>query len=47
MNLLRSHRHEIFTETINKIALSADNDKIFILPDQIHTYALGHKSIKT
>ena len=47
MNLLRSHRHEIFTETINKIALSRDDDKRFILPEQIHTYALGHKLIKT
>ena len=41
MNLLRSHRHEIFTETINKIALSADDDKRFILPYRIHTLALG------
>ena len=27
MNLIRSPRHEVFTETINKIALSANDDK--------------------
>ena len=37
------HRHEIFTETINKIALSVDDDRRIILPDQIHTYSLGYK----
>ena len=46
MNLIRSHKHEILTETINKIGLSADDDKRITLPDQIHTYSLGHKSIR-
>jgi len=27
MNVIRSHHHEVFTEQINKIALSADDDK--------------------
>ena len=43
MNVIRSHRHEIFTETINKIALSADDDKRITLHDLIHSYSLGYK----
>ena len=27
MNVIRSHKHEIFTEEVNKIALSAADDK--------------------
>ena len=27
MNVIRSHHHEIYTEEINKVALSADDDK--------------------
>jgi len=41
MNVIRSHHHEVFTEQVNKTALSADNDKRIILPDQIHTLAHG------
>ena len=26
MNVIRSHKHEIFTETINKVALSSEDD---------------------
>ena len=42
MHVIRSHRHELFTEEINKIALSANDDKIVILEDGIHTLAHGH-----
>ena len=42
MNVIRSHRHELFTEEINKIALSANDDKRVILEDGIHTLAYGH-----
>ena len=42
MNVIRSHRHELFTEEINKIALSANDDKRVILEDVIHTLAHGH-----
>ena len=42
MNVIRSHRHELFTEEINKIALSANDDKRVILEDGIHTLAHGH-----
>jgi len=31
MNVLRSYKHKVFSETINKIALSAKDDKIIIL----------------
>ena len=42
MNVIRSHKHDIFTEEINKVALSADDDKRIILEDGIHTLAYGH-----
>ena len=45
MNVIRSHLHEIYTEEINKIALSADDDKRIILEDGIHTLAHGHYKI--
>ena len=41
MNVIRSHLHEIYTEEINKVALSADDDKRIILEDGIHTLAYG------
>ena len=42
MNVIRSHKHEIFSETVNKIALSANDDKKIILEDKISTLAHGH-----
>lgn len=42
MNVFRSRKHEIFTEEINKVALSADDDKRIILPDKVNTLAYGH-----
>ena len=42
MNVIRSYKHEIYTETVNKIALSADDDKRIICNDRVSTYALGH-----
>ena len=45
MNVIRSHLHEIYTEEINKIALSADDDKRVIQRDGIHTLAYGHYSL--
>ena len=46
MNVIRSRKHEIFTEEINKVALSANDDKRFILPDGVHTLAFGHWRIR-
>ena len=42
---IRSRKHEVYTEEINKIALSADNDKSHILEDGAHTLALRHYKI--
>ena len=45
-NILRSYEHEVYTEEVNKIALSALDDKRHILDDGIHTLAWGHHKIK-
>ena len=45
MNVIRSHKHEIFSETVNKIALSANDDKRIILEDKISTLSYGHYKI--
>ena len=45
MNVIRSHGHEIFSETVNKIALSANDDKRIILEDKISTLSYGHYKI--
>ena len=45
MNVIRSHKHEIYTEEVNKIALSSSDDKRHILDDAAHTLALGHYKI--
>ena len=42
MNVIRSHKHEIFTEEINKVALSGNDDKRIIMEDRIRTMAHGH-----
>ena len=47
MNVIRSYRHEVFTEEINKVALSADDDKRYILEDLINTLAWWHYKINS
>ena len=42
INCIRSDKHEMFSETVNKIALSANDDKRIILQDGISTLAHGH-----
>jgi hypothetical protein len=39
---LRSHKHKTYTEKMNKIALSSDDKKRYILSDGIHTRPHGH-----
>ena len=41
MNVFRCHKHEMYSEEINKIALSANDDKRIILEDRIHTRPHG------
>ena len=43
MNVIRSHKHEIFSETVNKIALSHEDDKRNIKKDGISTLAWGYQ----
>ena len=45
-NIIRSYEHEVYTEEINKVALSAQDDKRYILSDGVHTLAWGHYKIK-
>ena len=44
--ILRSYSHEVYTKEVNKIALSAQDDKRYILSDGMHTLAWGHYKIK-
>ena len=45
-NILRSYDHEVYTEEVNKIALSAADDKRYILSNGMDTLAWGHYKIK-
>ena len=45
MNVMRSHCHEIYTDEINKIALS-DDDKRVIMAHGIHALPCGHTNLK-
>ena len=45
-NILRSYEHEVYTEEVNKVALSAQDDKRYILNDGVHTLAWGRYKIK-
>jgi len=42
MNIIRSRFHNIFTETVNKVALSANDDKRVVMENKISTLAIGH-----
>jgi len=44
MNVIRSGEHELFTESVNKIALSANEDKRIIQPDKINTLSYGFRA---
>ena len=46
MNVIRSHSHEIYTEEVDKVALSAGDDKRVVLENGIDTMAYGHYKLK-
>ena len=46
MNVIRSHFHEIYTEEINKIALSSDDDKRVIMADEYTHQLTDIKTLK-
>jgi hypothetical protein len=46
MNVIRSYQHEMYTEQVNKIALSGDDDKRVVQDDCIHTLAHGHYRLR-
>lgn len=41
-NGIRSYGHELFTERVNKVALSGNDDKVFILDNNVNTRNHGH-----
>ena len=45
-NIIRSYEHVLYTEEVNKIALSAADDKRYLLKDSHDTLAWGHYKIK-
>jgi hypothetical protein len=45
-NCIRSHQHEIFSESQSKIGLSCYDDKVYINDDLITTYNFGHYKIR-
>ena len=45
-NIIRSYEHTVYTEEVNKIALSAADDKRYLLKDSHDTLAWGHRRIK-
>ena len=46
MVIIRSEKHELYTQQINKVALSAEDDKRIIMEDGISTLAYGHYSLR-
>ena len=44
--IIRSYEHNLYLEEVNKIALSAADDKRYLLKDSYNTLAWGHHKIK-
>ena len=45
-NIIRSYEHTLYTEEVNKVALSAADDKRYLLKDSYDTLAWGHYKIR-
>ena len=43
----KSKRHDVYTENIDKIALSSNDDKRLIASDKITSYPYGYKANQT
>lgn len=46
MNIIQSSKHIVYSKTVNKLVLSAADDKRFITSDGINTLAYGHYKLK-
>ena len=44
-NIIRSHQHILYSESMNKVALSANDDKVYVNKDNINTLNFGHYKI--
>ena len=44
--IFRSDHHRVYTEEVNKITLSSNNDKILQTFDKIKTYSCGTNAFK-
>ena len=45
-NIIRAYNHDMFSEEVNKVALSAEDDKRYLFKDSNDTLAWGHYKIK-
>ena len=46
MTVIRSYNHHLYTEQVNKVALSGADYKPYVLGNKIDTLAWGHRKIK-
>jgi len=40
-NVIRSYEHKLYSENVTKIALSPNDDKVYICDDKINTLTFG------
>ena len=45
MNVIRSYKHELYKERVNKVALSSNDDKRYVLENVVNTLAWWHYKI--
>ena len=43
MKIIRSENHDLYSKEVNKVALSNQDDKRYVLNDKIHTLAIREK----
>jgi hypothetical protein len=46
MEVFSAKMHQVYTERVNKVALSGDDDKRIVQHDRIHTLAYGHYKVE-